>query len=184
MDGSLGHKLYRKPTHTNLYLQQKSHHHPANQHSVLSSVIHRAKALCDQQSLAPELTFLTSVFQQNGYSHQETQRAMKQSTRNNKTEEKSTSTAYLPYTQTAFGRLSRMLSKYNTKGVEIPPRIISCYMPPTKDTPGLRTPGIYKIPVNVAKFTSDRVDGPSNSASKNMKDTRLVQPKKIRGCQK
>ena len=24
-DGSLGHKVYRKPTHTNLYLQQSSH---------------------------------------------------------------------------------------------------------------------------------------------------------------
>ena len=28
-DGSLGHKVYRKPTHTNLYLNQNSHHHPA-----------------------------------------------------------------------------------------------------------------------------------------------------------
>jgi hypothetical protein len=48
VDGSLGHKVYRKPTHTNLYLHQKSHHNPANKHSVLSSLVHRAKALCDQ----------------------------------------------------------------------------------------------------------------------------------------
>jgi len=46
-DGSLGHKVYRKPTHTNLYLYQKSHHHPANKHSVLSSLVRRATALCD-----------------------------------------------------------------------------------------------------------------------------------------
>jgi hypothetical protein len=35
MDGSLGHKVYRKPTHTNLYLHQSSHHHPANKHCPL-----------------------------------------------------------------------------------------------------------------------------------------------------
>jgi hypothetical protein len=72
-DGFLGHKVYRKPTHTNLYLHHTSHHHPANKHSVLSSLVHRAKALCDQESLAPELTLLADVFQQNGYSHQQIQ---------------------------------------------------------------------------------------------------------------
>ena len=58
--------LMLKPTHTNLYLYQKSHHHPANKYSVLSSLVHRAKALCDQEPLASELTFLTKVLQQNG----------------------------------------------------------------------------------------------------------------------
>ena len=33
MKGSLGHKVYRKSTHTNLYLHQNSHHHPANNQS-------------------------------------------------------------------------------------------------------------------------------------------------------
>jgi len=54
-DGFLGHKIYRKPTHANLYLHQNSHHHPANKHSDLASLIHRAKALCDEDSLAQEL---------------------------------------------------------------------------------------------------------------------------------
>ena len=62
MNGSLGHRAYRKPTHTNLYLHQNSHHHPNNKQSVLSSLVPRAIALCDQESLAPELTFLTQVF--------------------------------------------------------------------------------------------------------------------------
>jgi len=165
IDGSLGHKVYRKTTHTNFYLHQRSHHHPANKHSVLSSLVHRAKALCDQESLAPELTFLTNVFKQNGYSQQRI-RAIKPATRTNKTEDKPTCTAYLPYTQTSYGRLSRMLAKYNIKSVAIPPRKISSNMPPTKDAPGLRTPGIYRIPC-VVKCTSDRADDLSSSASKN-----------------
>jgi hypothetical protein len=70
-DGSLGHKMYRKPTHTNLYLHQNSHHHPANKQSVLASMIHRANALCVQDSLTQELEFLTTIFKDNGCSPQQ-----------------------------------------------------------------------------------------------------------------
>ena len=52
---SIGHKLYRKTTHTNLYLHQNSHHLPGNKQSVLASLIHRAKSLCDQESLTQVL---------------------------------------------------------------------------------------------------------------------------------
>jgi hypothetical protein len=70
-DGSLGHNVYRKPTHTNLYLQQNSHHHLANKQSFLTSLVHRATTLCDQDSLPQELEFLTTVFKMNGYSIQQ-----------------------------------------------------------------------------------------------------------------
>jgi hypothetical protein len=67
LDHSLGHKVYRKPTHTNLYLNTKSHHHPSNIQAVLSTLIHRARALCDKDSLQAELVFLKDVFKENGY---------------------------------------------------------------------------------------------------------------------
>jgi len=76
---------------------------------------------------------------------------MKQATRTIKTEDKPMSTAYHPYTQITYGRMSRILTKYNIKGIAIPPKKISSYMPPTKDAPGLRTPGIYKIPCEWGK---------------------------------
>jgi len=44
-----------------------------------------------------------------------------------------------------------MLAKYNIKSIDVPPKKISSYMPPTKDPPGLRTPGIYKIPCECDK---------------------------------
>jgi hypothetical protein len=121
-DGSLGHKVYRKPTHTNLYLYQNSHHHPANKQSVLASLIHRAKSLCDENSLTQELEFLTTVFKDNGYSPQQIRRAMEQATRTAKTNDKPTLTAYIPYTQTTYGRLSRMLAKHNIESVALPPK--------------------------------------------------------------
>jgi hypothetical protein len=84
-DYSLGHKVYRKPTHTNRYLQQDSHHHPANKFSTLTSLFHRAHAICDQDSLPQELEFLTTVFMNNGYNHTQIQRARKKAAQATKT---------------------------------------------------------------------------------------------------
>jgi len=121
-DGSLGHKVYRKPTHTNLYLNQLSHYHPAKKHSFLSSLVHRAKTLCDQVSLAQELEFLTTVFKNNGYSNQQIRRAMQPTKHTTKSKDKSSTTAYIPYRASTYGRLSRMLAKHNIKSVALPPR--------------------------------------------------------------
>jgi hypothetical protein len=63
----MAHKVYRKLTHTNLYLSAKSHHHPSNKQAVLSTLVHRARALCDEDSLQAELVFLRGIFKQNGY---------------------------------------------------------------------------------------------------------------------
>lgn len=49
--GSLDHKVYRKLTYTNLFLTVNSHHHLANEHSVLSTLVHRGRVICNQQSL-------------------------------------------------------------------------------------------------------------------------------------
>jgi len=109
-------------------------------------VVHRAKALCDEDSLTLEIEFLTTVFKDIGYSPQQIRRAMKPATRTAKTNDKSTSTAYIPYTQTTYGRLGRMLAKQNIKSVALPPRKISSFFPPVKDALGFRTPGVYSIP--------------------------------------
>jgi hypothetical protein len=97
-----------------------------------TSLIHRARLLCDRNSLPQELEFLTTIFKDNGYSQQQINHAMKPATQTDKDEDKPTSTAYLPYTQTIFGRLSRMLAKYNIKSIALPPKKIAGYLPPYK----------------------------------------------------
>jgi non-ribosomal peptide synthetase component F len=118
----------------------------SSKQSVLASLIHRARALCDEDSLTQELEFLTTVFKDNGYSHQQIRRAMEPATRTAKPNDKPTSTAYVPYTQTTYGRLSRMLAKHNIKSVALAPRKVFSYIPPVKDALGLRTPDVYGIP--------------------------------------
>ena len=144
-DGSLGYKVYRKPTHTKLYLHHNSRHHPANKQSVLASLIHRDEALCGEDSFTQELEFLTTVFKDNGYSHQHIRRAMEPAIPTAKINDEPTSTAYISYTQKTYSRRSRMLAKH-IKSIALSSRKIFSYFPPVRDVLGLRKPGVYRIP--------------------------------------
>ncbi|XP_071450368.1 uncharacterized protein [Hetaerina americana] len=66
-DGSLGHQVYRKPTHTDLYLNKRSHHHPAQKRGIISTLVHRATSVSDQEHLEAEIQHLRKTFQQNEY---------------------------------------------------------------------------------------------------------------------
>jgi hypothetical protein len=44
-NGSVGHRVYCKPTHTNLYLNVRSLHHSYNKQAELSTLFNRARAL-------------------------------------------------------------------------------------------------------------------------------------------
>ena len=61
-DGSLSTTVYRKPTHTNQYLQWDSHHAISNKYSVISSLLHRAKDIySNQDQLKEEETHIQKV---------------------------------------------------------------------------------------------------------------------------
>jgi hypothetical protein len=137
---------------------------------VLSSLIHRGTAICDQDSLNQELEFLTTVFKNNGYSTQQIRRAMKPPTKTDKTKDKPTSTPYIPYTQATYGRLSRMLTKLNVNSIPLPPKKISTYLPPVKDAVGLKHRGCRASLVNAGRYTSDKAAVLNKSGLKNTKD--------------
>ena len=50
-DGSLSTTVYRKPTHTDLYLQWDSHHIVSAKYSVVGTLYHRAETICSSPQL-------------------------------------------------------------------------------------------------------------------------------------
>jgi hypothetical protein len=97
---------------------------------------------CVITSLHDELEFLKDTFKRNGYGDRQIRRDPK---RVATTPEKPTSVALLPFVNTTFNRISRMLSRHNIKSVGLPPRNIANFLRPMKDDLGLKTPGVYSI---------------------------------------
>ena len=67
-DGTLTTTVYRKPTHTDQYLQWDRHLNMACKYSVINTLTHRAKAVCSSsQLLKEELKHLEEVLTQCKY---------------------------------------------------------------------------------------------------------------------
>ena len=66
-NGTLGHKVYRKPTHTDRYLNYRSFHHPSVKQSVSKSLVRRAHQICDETSLPQELQHVKNALINNGF---------------------------------------------------------------------------------------------------------------------
>ena len=67
--GSLTHQVYRKPTHTDRYLNYRLFHHPSVLRSINSTLVRRAHMVSDQEHLPGELQHLKHVLECNGYPH-------------------------------------------------------------------------------------------------------------------
>ena len=166
-DGTLGHQVYRKPTHTDRYLQATSHHHPSQKNSVISSLIYRALTISEPSSLNGELEHLNQVLTKNGYNKKDIIRTTERlknkisSSTNTETsreeekereEQENKKWTTLPYLQGTTERISRILSKHNIKVISKPQRKIAQLLPNPKDQRShLETPGVYKIPCSCGK---------------------------------
>jgi hypothetical protein len=146
-DCSLGHRVYWKPppphphTRTNLYLHATSHH-PSNKQSPLSTLVQRARVLCDSTSLHYEPQFLRDAFRRNGYGARQMQRL----SFHRPPPKMPASVSFLLFVSTTFSLTSQMLSGHNIKSVDLClPREIPSFHWLVKDYPGLKTPGVHSI---------------------------------------
>ena len=64
---SISTSVYRKPTHTDRYLNYRSHHHPKMKTKIISCLKRRAENICmDEESKTDEVNRLKNVFNANG----------------------------------------------------------------------------------------------------------------------
>jgi hypothetical protein len=147
-DSSLGHSVYRKSTHTDLYLHAKSAHQPAQKRAVLTTLVRRARTLCDSESLRGEIQHLKGVFLQNEYSKNDIRRALHPKQKPQTKDEKPVGVALrvLPYQQTITNKISRFLAKHNIRTIHIPKKKNIHMLRPVKDDLGLNVSGVYRIP--------------------------------------
>jgi hypothetical protein len=103
-----------------------SHHHLSNKHVVLATLVFRATAICDEDSLGQKLEFLKNSLRENGYILQQIHQVLSKKEKPSKNNRKPIFTAFLPYVQPISSRLNRMLKKHDIRGINLPPKIFNC----------------------------------------------------------
>lgn len=146
-DGTLGHTVYRKPTHTNRYLHADSHHHPAQKRGLIHTLVTRATRICEEPKLGLELTKLTDALERNGYPARQTRQIIRaKSARNeDRGEQESKGCAFLPYVHNVTDRIARLLRKENIKTVFGTTTKIQDLLRSAKTKFPLETDGVYKL---------------------------------------
>ncbi|XP_046400874.1 uncharacterized protein LOC124167119 [Ischnura elegans] len=120
IDGSLGHEIYRKPTHTDRYLNAYSHHHPPQKASLVAALLHSAYKLSDAESLVKEKEHLMTTLKRNGYNREMILIRTAQVGKRNRTldkekqpNEKLETYATIPYVAGTSEKISRIPKKKN-----------------------------------------------------------------------
>ena len=114
--------VYRKPTHTDRYINFASHHHhPRTKSGVISCSKRRADESCDPQLKSSEINHLKTAFIANGYPRSMITQAMgrhKQRRENQEQEEphEKPKILYLPYIKNTSEEIERECRRIGVKG--------------------------------------------------------------------
>lgn len=115
-DDTLGHKVYRQPTHTDRYLNATSSHHPSQKNSVINSLTYLQSNLTISELafLDGELEYVNQVLTKNGYNNKDTSRTTQKlknkslglnTTKKPEKEKEKKKMAVLPHVQGAIERI-------------------------------------------------------------------------------
>ncbi|KAJ4448198.1 hypothetical protein ANN_10212 [Periplaneta americana] len=135
-NGALGHKVYRKPTHTDRYLHKDSNHHPRQKRAMIKTLFDRAIRVSDPQHLDQEIDHLHSALTANGYAKTELKRALKprkKTTPESGQDHTKRGTVFLPYHKQVTDRISKILNRHKVDTIFLPTKQIRNSLRSAKD---------------------------------------------------
>ena len=115
-DGGLRFTVYRKETHTGLYLNFKSNNPIAHKKSVAYSLFRRAKNFCLNEDKEDEDKFIFSQLKKNGYPYNFIRKCfLKVNNEETSDVQRPTESKYIsmPYIQGATEKIARILKPFN-----------------------------------------------------------------------
>ena len=167
----IGHKVYRKPTHTDRYLHYNSFHHPSIKNSVCKTLINRAKTICEVDNIEGELEHLRSVLKMNGYPKKfiDNARKTRQHVRE-KTEYQSS--VSLPYIGSASHKIERILKEAGIQLYHSSENKLFRSLCTHKDSVNeFQKPGVYRIPCECGWYILVKLSEISHYVLKNIRLT-------------
>lgn len=143
-DGSIGHRVYWKPTHVDLYLHTSNLHHPAK---IILCALYTVSSV--------SYLWYKKVFLANGYSSwqfcQVTRWTLMRWQRKSSGSEESDVVMLSFCGSSVSSKMGRLVHKFDFRPVFKPLNKLQQWLWPSKDLLGLQTPGINRIPF-VGKF--------------------------------
>ena len=115
-DGSLDISVYRKPTHTDRYLNFSSHHPRHVKEGIVSCLFHRARNIAQRENIPVEEDHLRGVLEGNGYPEAFVKMASRPHTAREPAEEPR-ATAFIPYVAGLSEDVRRVCRRYNIRTV-------------------------------------------------------------------
>ncbi|KAK5639002.1 hypothetical protein RI129_011494 [Pyrocoelia pectoralis] len=148
--------LFRKPTHTNRYLNAHSHHHPSQLRAIIKSLTTRSIRLTDIKSRNVELNNLTNILKLNGYPLKQIQKIIVSITENrikpkSKTEELKRN-LILPYIKGVTDTIARKFPKTQFRTIFKPHTTIHQLLRNPKDKFMEKNKGYMRFHAAIAKF--------------------------------
>ena len=133
--GLLDFSVFRKPTHTDKYLNFNSYHPLEHKNSVIRSLINRANVICDPQHVNEELSYVNNILKLNGYNNNIIDKISNQIEHPPINDNEPNDFKYIsaPYIRGTSERTARILKKHKIKLAHKPTRSLKSELTHVKD---------------------------------------------------